>query len=183
MVRVGLSFNFQSRLSLEEIRKNNFIHGSSLYRRATFVKVGGYLKKGRRPEDSDLFTRMLETGLQAIRCAEPLLEYRQHSADQANLVLGSIEQIFLFRRAAQDLERRLVAKEQELQRRLLAKEQALIEAKKWEIEADLWHARLDDFCALPWYRFLIHAVKRKMGGFTFKSWIKGLAREHASGSR
>jgi glycosyltransferase involved in cell wall biosynthesis len=69
----------------KRIREHNFVHGSSMYRRSAYEAVGGY-QRHRLPEDWDLFARMLESGWKAWRVPYPLIEYRQHSADQANTV-------------------------------------------------------------------------------------------------
>ena len=71
---------------LEKLDKNNFIHGSSMYRRAHYEEVGGY-RKTNRPEDHDLFYRMLMNGGEAVHVPYPLVEYRQHSTAQMNTVL------------------------------------------------------------------------------------------------
>lgn len=65
--------------------RSNFIHGSSMYLRAAFEAVGGYIAKTDRPEDYDLFFRMLEIGYKAVKCEKTWLEYRQHSKEQANV--------------------------------------------------------------------------------------------------
>lgn len=65
----------------------NFIHGSSMYRRAVFDKLGGYKQTG-GAEDHDLFRRMLRDGWTAARVPHPLIEYRQHSPSQANTALN-----------------------------------------------------------------------------------------------
>ena len=75
-------------VSKRQLKTSNFIHGSSMYRRKAFQEVGGYRKSG-KPEDHDLFLRMIEQGWEAIRCPMPLLEYRQHSNDQANTQLNN----------------------------------------------------------------------------------------------
>ncbi len=69
------------------IQRSNFIHGSSLYRRAWYDKVGGYARS-ERPEDHDLFARMLLAGGGATRVPFPVIEYRQHAKEQANTVLS-----------------------------------------------------------------------------------------------
>jgi hypothetical protein len=70
------------------LTKRNFIHGSSLFRRQAFDQVGGYsLANG--PEDWFLFQRMIKAGWSAVHCGIPLLEYRQHSRNQANIRLIS----------------------------------------------------------------------------------------------
>lgn len=67
------------------LEKANFIHGSSMYRRSAYERVGGYKEVG-GPEDYGLFLRMVKSGSRAKLIAEPLLEYRQHSGEQANIV-------------------------------------------------------------------------------------------------
>ncbi|MGB9697807.1 MAG: glycosyltransferase [Thermodesulfobacteriota bacterium] len=79
------------------LRSRNFIHGSSMYRREAFEEVGGY-KKSNGPEDHHLFIRIIDKGWKAVLCPEFLLEYRQHSNDQANTYLNmGIELAFLRR--------------------------------------------------------------------------------------
>lgn len=63
----------------------NFIHGSSLFRRKAFEQVGGYLNVNPIPEDHGLFKRIIDAGWGAQHCPWPLLEYRQHSREQANI--------------------------------------------------------------------------------------------------
>jgi glycosyltransferase involved in cell wall biosynthesis len=76
--------------TLQLLQNNvNFIHGSSLFRRKAFDEIGGYLEHSDIPEDFNLFSRMLGSGWRAVRSPAPLLEYRQHSRDQANIRLGS----------------------------------------------------------------------------------------------
>ncbi len=69
------------------IDKANFLHGSSMYRRIDYERSGGYLESG-RPEDHDLFYRMLANGRRAVHLPYPLIEYRQHSTAQVNTVLS-----------------------------------------------------------------------------------------------
>jgi GT2 family glycosyltransferase len=73
--------------ALADLPQANFIHGSSMYRRAAFDEVGGYQKSG-GPEDHHLFTRMVQAGWRVCRVPHPLIEYRQHSLSQANTVLN-----------------------------------------------------------------------------------------------
>ncbi len=73
--------------SARRLASSNFIHGSSMYRREAFVQAGGYTKS-HLPEDHQLFFRMIQKGWKALRCPERLLEYRQHSTDQANTQLN-----------------------------------------------------------------------------------------------
>ncbi|MGK0722263.1 glycosyltransferase family 2 protein [Leucobacter sp. W1478] len=63
---------------------HNFIHGSSMYRKAAWEQVGGYRNRKNGPEDMSLFQAMLATGLGATKLTNTVLEYRQHSAEQAN---------------------------------------------------------------------------------------------------
>lgn len=69
------------------LHETNFMHGSSMYRRKAFDQAGGY-RTSQGPEDHHLFGRMLALGWHAARVGAPLVEYRQHSADQANTLLG-----------------------------------------------------------------------------------------------
>lgn len=88
--------------TLAGIRHKNFIHGSSLYRRCWYDCVGGYQKTD-RAEDHDLFSRMLAAGGGAIRVPHPLIEYRQHSMEQANTVLNLQLRIAALERINQQL--------------------------------------------------------------------------------
>lgn len=71
------------------LKERNFIHGSSLFRRAAFEAVGGYQDAKPLPEDYNLFRRFIDAGWSAGHLALPLLEYRQHSRDQANIQANS----------------------------------------------------------------------------------------------
>jgi glycosyltransferase involved in cell wall biosynthesis len=77
----------------DELKKSytSNIHGSSMYRRSAFDAIGGY-KKTNKAEDMDLFTRMLTKIPNAIpaHIPIPILEYRQHSDLQANIVLNEV---------------------------------------------------------------------------------------------
>ena len=65
--------------------KASFIHGSSVYSRAAFDAVGGYLERRTgKPEDANLFRRMTMAGFKATKAEKTWLEYRQHSRSQAN---------------------------------------------------------------------------------------------------
>jgi hypothetical protein len=85
---------------LANLPEENIIHGSSMFRRADYDRVGGY-RSTDRPEDHDLFVRMLGNGRTAVHVAEPVLEYRQHSAQQANTVLTSQIEAEYHRREAE----------------------------------------------------------------------------------
>lgn len=76
------SFNNETKIVLEN---KNFIHGSSMYRREAFNAVGGYKENGGKPEDHNLFLRIIKQGWSARKAEKTILEYRQHSEDQANI--------------------------------------------------------------------------------------------------
>jgi len=81
-----------------ELLKNNFIHGSSLFRKECYSKVGGY-KESQGPEDHNLFIRILfDDKSSAFHVGEPLLEYRQHSFDQANIKLSFQTQLEFYKK-------------------------------------------------------------------------------------
>ncbi|MFM2303990.1 MAG: putative glycosyltransferase EpsE [Cyanobacteriota bacterium] len=88
-------FTEDSKQELLQTRAN-FIHGSSMFRREAFVAVGGYAKHADLPEDYDLFSRIILSGWQAKRSPDTLLEYRQHSKDQANIKLGSYAELHFY---------------------------------------------------------------------------------------
>ncbi len=88
---------------LKELKKGNYIHGSSMYKRKAFNDVGGYKAKKNTPEDYNLFLRMAEAGWKAKRIPLPLLEYRQHSKDQANIVLSSYAELNFYKSHYQKL--------------------------------------------------------------------------------
>ncbi|MBB4039576.1 glycosyltransferase involved in cell wall biosynthesis [Microvirga flocculans] len=87
--------------AIANVRTDNFINGSSMYRRRAYNHVGGY-RKTRGPEDMDLFARMLGAGYEPVYVAKPLLEYRQHSAAQANTALLLEEAVNDLKAALQD---------------------------------------------------------------------------------
>jgi GT2 family glycosyltransferase len=88
-------FTEDSKQELLQTRAN-FIHGSSMFRRKAFVAVGGYAKHADLPEDYDFFSRIILSGWQAKRSPDTLLEYRQHSKDQANIKLGSYAELHFY---------------------------------------------------------------------------------------
>lgn len=81
---------------LAEMKKRNFIHGSSMYRREAYNKAGGY-KKSDGPEDHHLFTKIIEAGYNAIKVPKTFLEYRQHSVEQANNIASLHQQINFYK--------------------------------------------------------------------------------------
>lgn len=69
-----------------ELQKtNNFIHGSSLYRKNAYIDAGKYKQHSILPEDHFLFLRIIQLGWKAKRVSSTILEYRQHSINQANI--------------------------------------------------------------------------------------------------
>lgn len=86
----------------KNISKVNFIHGSSMYRKSAFDEAGGYIQSRKRAEDHGLFLRMIELGWTAKRVPELLLEYRQHSKDQANTVLNSFAELNFYKKEYRD---------------------------------------------------------------------------------
>lgn len=72
--------------ALVRFEYQNFIHGSSMYKRDWYERVGGY-KSSDGPEDHNLFLRIWKAGGGLAYINKPLLEYRQHSKSQANTVL------------------------------------------------------------------------------------------------
>ncbi len=88
--------------SREQLRKENYINGSSMFRVKAFRAVGGYQKT--YPEDHNLWVRIIDKGHDAIRVPLPLLYYRQHSTRQANTVLGIQAEMLAWRRRAMQFE-------------------------------------------------------------------------------
>lgn len=90
------------------LKEANFIHGSSMYRRAAFDQIGGYVSRtNQMVDDHHFFWRMIDAGWAASRVAEPLLEYRQHSNDQANTKAFTAAELHYYRSHYRDLERQL----------------------------------------------------------------------------
>lgn len=88
-------FNEESKRELLTV--GNFIHGSSMYRRQAFNQVGGYVENSNTPEDYNLFLRMIKAGWNAKRVPFPILEYRQHSKEQANIRLTSFSELQIYK--------------------------------------------------------------------------------------
>ncbi len=74
----------------------------------TFLSVGGYVKT-KKAEDHNLFQRMVENGYKAKRVPKAILEYRQHSALQANTKLISLAELKFYKeeykRVSQELQK------------------------------------------------------------------------------
>ena len=77
------------------------MHGSSMFRRSAFDQVGGY-RDGTDPEDFDLFRRIVEAGWSGVLCPEYMLEYRQHSGEQANAQFNLGVELASVRRLARE---------------------------------------------------------------------------------
>jgi GT2 family glycosyltransferase/peptidoglycan/xylan/chitin deacetylase (PgdA/CDA1 family) len=100
---------------IQAIEQKNFIHGSSMYRRAAYDDIGGYQQTS-GPEDANLFARMLKSGWGCSRISEPLIAYRQHSSGQANSVLSLQLSLNAWQRIAQKSKVDLVESHAELLR-------------------------------------------------------------------
>lgn len=92
-----INFPDFNKSKIKELKKYNFIHGSSMYKKSAFIAAGGYKDKKETPEDHNLFLRIIKNGWTAKRSAFPLLEYRQHSLDQANIKLGSYAELNFYK--------------------------------------------------------------------------------------
>lgn len=91
--------------------EGSFIHGSSVYSRTAFESVGGYHEKGSRPEDANLFRRMIRAGFTAAKAHGTWLEYRQHSDEQANIISRTQGELDFYRVYARRLEFKVKALE------------------------------------------------------------------------
>lgn len=85
----------------QEMKHTNIMHGSSMYKRKAFKEVGGY-KEGAF-EDHNLFYRMIEKRWLAKRIPLPVLQYRQHSIDQTNIRVQSVQELNFYRSQYQQL--------------------------------------------------------------------------------
>ncbi|MGE3769783.1 MAG: glycosyltransferase [Bdellovibrionales bacterium] len=88
--------------AIANLKNENFMHGSSMYRRAAFDQVGGY-RKDKAAEDHNLFHRMVDAGWLPMHVPHALIEYRQHSLAQANTVLIMQLEANYWRRMAMNL--------------------------------------------------------------------------------
>lgn len=85
--------------------EGNFIHGSAMYARKAFNAAGGYLPRNPgRPEDANIFKRMLNAGFTAMKAGNTWLEYRQHSDQQANIVSRTQGELEFYRAYSRRLE-------------------------------------------------------------------------------
>lgn len=108
-----------------QLEARNFVHGSSMFSRRAFDAAGGYVEKTERPEDYDLFSRMISKGFYAIKCEQTALEYRQHSSDQANIQHMSHATLLHYIEKSRRLEAELRVLRSSLWRRLLYPAQLL----------------------------------------------------------
>jgi len=98
----------------KELDVHNIMHGSSMYRRSAFEEVGGY-KKSDSHEDQNLFVRMVRKRWGAVRCPEFLLEYRQHSVEQASAQVNLAMELAYYRRQLKERESQIDALRGQLQ--------------------------------------------------------------------
>lgn len=110
---------------VSQIKKRNFIHGSSMYRRSCYEGVGGYLDEG-KAEDHSLFVRMLEKYGMPKHVPEALLLYRQHSSNQANTVLTRQ----FFQRQFFQMEKQFFQMEKQYSRELITRENQFEEERQ-----------------------------------------------------
>jgi hypothetical protein len=82
---------------LNYLAERNFIHGSSMFKRQAFLSAGGYISSD-DPEDYNLFKRIIAAGYDVKKVTNTNLEYRQHSAEQANNVSSLYQQLKLYRK-------------------------------------------------------------------------------------
>ena len=107
-------FNEESREEL--LNKTNFIHGTSLLRREALEAVGAYTIDSSVPEDYDLFRKLVSAAYKAIRVPQPLLEYRQHSKTQTNIVFDTRKQLNWLKQKHQTMRQELENCYQTIQR-------------------------------------------------------------------
>jgi len=107
----------------KNIKQENYIHGSSMYRRTAYRQAGGY-SDASIPEDHFLFARILAEDWKARLLNDYVLEYRQHSKDQINQLRGlEIENVHLRNQHAAAIQ-----KQMELHNAL----QAVLNSRSWK---------------------------------------------------
>lgn len=115
------------------LHDRNFIHGSSLYLRQAFDESGGYQSRGGESssssEDYTLFRSMIQKGWQAAKVEDVYLEYRQHSAEQANQQFSYFSELAFLRKQFQ-LVQAMVEEKEALQRERDKQEQLYLAAKQ-----------------------------------------------------
>ena len=99
-----IKFPSWDKYSQERIKKANFIHGSSMYKRKAYEDAGGYMERSKEAEDHSLFLRMINHGWIAKKADKTLLEYRQHSSEQANMMRATYSQLVFYKEKCKQLE-------------------------------------------------------------------------------
>ncbi len=79
----------------------NFIHGSSMYKKQAYLEVGGYDSRDGGHEDRQLFSKILEKSWKSQKATGTVLEYRQHSTEQANQQFAYFSELTFLRTEAQ----------------------------------------------------------------------------------
>ena len=72
-------------LQAKKLANENFIQGNSVFSVKRFREVGGL--GGLKPEDHQLWKKMIKDNYCAVQITEPLLAYRKHSNTQAQTIL------------------------------------------------------------------------------------------------
>jgi glycosyltransferase involved in cell wall biosynthesis len=136
---------------MAKLEHENWMSGSSMYRRADYDRAGGY-RDSDRPEDHDLFVRLLEGGRGAVHVREPLIEYRQHSQEQANTAVRHQLEAAHHRRQAAHFrsEFETTARVLEETRAWLAHQEAALEAER--VRADTAETALAAIRSGGWWR-------------------------------
>ena len=125
-----------------ELHVHNIMHGSSMYRRCAFEEVGGY-RESDSHEDQNLFVRIVRKGWNAVQCPEFLLEYRQHSLEQASAQVNLAMELAYYRRQSREKQSQIDTLRRQLQEgqaeigalqsaiaKVVSKEQAIPEASR-----------------------------------------------------
>lgn len=94
--------------SSEILEKQNFIHGSSFFRKKAFDSVSGYVFAEDKPEDYNLFLRISKAGWSLCKNGSSLIEYRQHSRDQANVSMVTAGELRFYKNKCHGLSNELV---------------------------------------------------------------------------
>jgi len=92
---------------MERLKQGNFIHGSSMYRRSCYEKIGGYKSSTEEPEDYNFFLSAVKNGFKVKKANNTTLQYRQHSLDQANHSFGNQKLVNFYKIRVKELEAEL----------------------------------------------------------------------------
>jgi glycosyltransferase involved in cell wall biosynthesis len=139
------------------LETGNFIHGSAMYRRTAFDQVGGYVFRQEGPEDHHLFLRMVRAGWGARRVPGALLEYRQHSNEQANIRMNSDLQLQFYKERVRELENSLNAVYESTSWRLTRPLRALVQC--WRGRPTSWSQ----------FRAMASTIKSTIGASIYQS--------------